>query len=61
MGSFIRYRIRLRTDDTALVDISEATGNKFNKGEEVYVKFKPIKILVYPRPKEGLTEVLKLE
>ena len=61
MGSFIRYRIRLRTDDTALVDISEATGNKFNKGEEVYVKFKPVKMLVYPRPKEGLTEVLKLE
>jgi putative spermidine/putrescine transport system ATP-binding protein len=61
MGSFLRYRVVLATDDKVLVDVPEATGTRFNKGENVNVLFKPFNLSVYTRPKEGLTEVLKLE
>ncbi len=61
MGSFIRYRIMLSTDDLVLVEIPEAIDKSFNTGETVNVIFKPEKLLVYPLPREGLREVLSLE
>lgn len=61
MGSYYRYRVRLCTEDTVLVEVPEADRKTFNTGEEVHVKFRPKKLLVYPQPREGLQEVLKLE
>jgi ABC-type Fe3+/spermidine/putrescine transport system ATPase subunit len=61
MGSFIRYRIILETDDLVLVEIPEAVDKSFNMDERVHVIFLPEKLLVYPRPEEGLQEVLSLE
>ncbi len=61
MGSFIRYRVGLVTDDTVLVEVPEADDKIFNIGEKVNVKFRPKKLLVYPQPMEGLKEVLSLE
>lgn len=61
MGSFIRYRIMLESDDLVLVEIPEAIDKSFNMGDLVNVIFLPEKLLVYPRPEEGLQEVLSLE
>ena len=61
MGSYIRYRVRLCTDDTVLVEVPEADEKTFNIGDNLNVKFRRKKLLVYPRPKEGLKEVLGLE
>ncbi len=61
MGSFMRYRIMLATDDLVLVEIPEAIDKTFNIGDNVNVLFRSEKLLVYPRPKEGLQEVLSLE
>jgi len=61
MGSFMRYRIKLATDDIVLVEVPEADDKTFNIRDEVNVKFRPKKLLVYPQPREGLKEVLSLE
>ena len=61
MGSFMRYRIMLSTDDLVQVEIPEAIDKTFNIGDNVNVIFRPDKLLVYPRPMEGLQEVLSLE
>ena len=61
MGSFMRYRIRLATDDLVLVEVPEADDKTFNIGDKVNVKFRPNKLLIYPQPRGGLTEVLSLE
>lgn len=61
MGSYMRYRVKLITDDTVLVEVPEADDKIFNIGDKVNVKFRPKKLLVYPQPREGLKEVLRLE
>ena len=61
MGSFMRYRIKLSTYDIVLVEVPEADDKTFNIGDKVNVKFRPKKLLVYPQPRQGLTEVLSLE
>ncbi|MDD4307894.1 MAG: ABC transporter ATP-binding protein [Thermoplasmata archaeon] len=61
MGSYMRYRVKLITDDTVLVEVPEADDKIFNIGDKVNVKFRPKKLLVYPQPSEGLKEVLRLE
>ena len=61
MGSYKRYRVQLVTDDHVLVEVPEADDKIFNIGDNVNVKFRPKKLLVYPQPREGLKEVLRLE
>jgi hypothetical protein len=61
MGCFIRYRVKLSTDDTVQVEIPEADDKIFNIDENVNVIFRPKKLLVYPQPRQGLKEVLSLE
>jgi ABC-type Fe3+/spermidine/putrescine transport system ATPase subunit len=61
MGSYMRYRVMLCTDDNVLVEVPEADDKIFNIGDKVNVKFRPKKLLVYQQPMEGLKEVLSLE
>jgi ABC-type Fe3+/spermidine/putrescine transport system ATPase subunit len=61
MGSYMRYRVRLATDDNVLVEVPQTDDKIFNIGDKVNVKFRPKKLLVYPQPREGLKEVLSLE
>jgi ABC-type Fe3+/spermidine/putrescine transport system ATPase subunit len=61
MGSFMRYRVKLSTDDTVQVEVPEADDKIFNIDEDVNVIFRPKKLLVYPQPRQGLKEVLSLE
>jgi len=61
MGSYMRYRLELTTNDLVLVEVPEADDKTFNIGDKVNVKFRPKKLLVYPQPREGLKEVLSLE
>ncbi len=61
MGSYMRYRVKLATQDTVQVEVPEADDKIFNIDESVNVIFRPKKLLVYPRPRQGLKEVLSLE
>lgn len=60
MGSYLRYEVRLATDDVVLVDL-QIPHERINAGEEVIVEFDPIDTIMYERPPEGLREVLRLE
>jgi ABC-type Fe3+/spermidine/putrescine transport system ATPase subunit len=61
MGSYMRYRVQLCTEDQVLVEVPEADDKTFNISDKVNVKFRPKKLLVYPQPRQGLKEVLSLE
>jgi ABC-type Fe3+/spermidine/putrescine transport system ATPase subunit len=60
MGSFLRYRVMLETDDPVLVDLP-IQHERVYAGDRVMVEFDPTDTIVYERPPEGLREVLKLE
>lgn len=60
MGSYLRYKVMLETEETALVDL-QIPHERINAGERVMVEFDPIDTIMYERPPEGLREVLRLE
>jgi ABC-type Fe3+/spermidine/putrescine transport system ATPase subunit len=60
MGSFIRYRFRLTSGDYAFVDLLPRE-TRLESGDVASISFDPESLLVYPRPSEGLAEVLRLE
>jgi ABC-type Fe3+/spermidine/putrescine transport system ATPase subunit len=60
MGSYLRYRIMLETDDPVLVDLP-IPHERVYAGDRVMVEFDPTETIVFDRPPEGLREVLKLE
>lgn len=60
MGSYLRYKVMLGTDDRALVDLP-ITHERVYAGDRVMVEFDPTDTIVFERPSEGLREVLKLE
>ncbi|MCJ2562767.1 MAG: ABC transporter ATP-binding protein [Candidatus Thermoplasmatota archaeon] len=59
MGSYLRYEVLLASDDHVFVD--SFAGEEFKEGEEVAVSFDETNILTFPAPREGLSEVIKLE
>lgn len=59
MGSYLRYEVVLASDDVVFVDSFEEA--QFRKGQRVAVSFEETNILTFPAPKEGLSEVIKLE
>lgn len=60
LGSELRYVVRLATGDRIFVDVP-LTHERFKVSEDAIVEFHPDKMLLYPRPYEGLREALKLE
>ncbi len=60
MGSYIRHHLTLDNGDDVLVDLLPDE-QRPTIGSEVSVHFNPESIRVYPRPREGLQEVLRLE
>jgi len=61
MGAYFRYHVKLKSDDTVMVDIPTIYEKRFNKNDKVMVVFRQENLLVYAKPYEGLMEVLKLE
>lgn len=60
MGSFIRQSLDLENGDDVLVDM--LVGERLpGPDSEVSVYFNPDHLRVYPRPREGLSEALRLE
>lgn len=59
MGSYLRYKVLLASDDHVFVD--SFAGEEFKVGEDVAVSFDETNILTFPAPREGLSEVIKLE
>ena len=60
MGSYVRYRLRLESGDEALVDLPP-TERPLKPGDGASVFFRQDALLAYPRPEEGIAEVLKLD
>ncbi len=60
MGSELRYVVKLATGDTVSVDVP-LTHRRFKIGDYTTVQFNQERMLIYPRPYEGLEEALKLE
>ena len=60
MGSFIRHNLNLENGDEVLVDLLVGDSNP-KPGVELSVYFNPDYLRVYPRPREGLSEALRLE
>ncbi len=60
MGSFIRHNLNLENGDNVLVDLMVGEPRPRPGGEES-VYFNPDYLRIYPRPREGLSEVLRLE
>ncbi len=60
MGSFIRYRFRLSSGDEVMVDLLPRDP-QLAPGDTASIFFDADSLLVYPRPEDGLSEVLKLE
>ncbi|MFQ5837915.1 MAG: ABC transporter ATP-binding protein [Thermoplasmata archaeon] len=60
LGSELRYVVKLATGDRVSVDMP-LTHERFKIGEYSTVQFNHEKMLIYPRPYEGLEEALKLE
>jgi ABC-type Fe3+/spermidine/putrescine transport system ATPase subunit len=60
MGSFTRFRIGLLSGEDIAIDTNADVGT-FKKGDAVRVNMDPDRCLVYATPREGLSEVLKLE
>ncbi len=60
MGSFQRFTLRMLNGDEVFVDTPVGDG-KFKPGDPASVRVDHENVLVYPRPPEGLREVLKLE
>lgn len=61
IGGIIRYEIRLVNDDIIAVRDTGESGQQFKEGKKVSIKFDPERIYVYPYPKEGLLEAIKVE
>ena len=60
MGAYLRYRFQIINGDEVFVDRPLADG-KFKVGDFASALVDHENILIYPRPPEGLPEVLKLE
>ena len=61
MGSYTRYQIGLVSGETVLSDVPLTLDKKVNIGDEIMIDFKKGNVLTYKRPREGMTEALKLE
>lgn len=60
MGSYVRHKVSLENGDSVLVDLF-LNEPRPKSGSEVAVHFNPATVRVYPRPREGLQEALRLE
>jgi ABC-type Fe3+/spermidine/putrescine transport system ATPase subunit len=60
MGSYLRYKIMLATEESVLVDL-QIPHERIYAGDEVIVEFDTDDTLTYETPPEGLREVLRLE
>lgn len=60
-GPFYRYEVLLENGENMKVDIPATKHQKININQTVMLSFDSDKLLIYPYPKEGLMEAIKLE
>ncbi|MDD1755620.1 MAG: ABC transporter ATP-binding protein [Methanomassiliicoccales archaeon] len=61
MGTYWRVSSRSQSNDMVEFDVPSIEGKLYHPGQEVYLMFNRNAAVVYPRPKEGVTEAVKLE
>jgi iron(III) transport system ATP-binding protein len=59
-GTFVRYVIRLESDDTVVVIKPSLTEKWFDVGAGITLSFTPEKVHVFPYPEAGLTEEIEV-
>jgi ABC-type Fe3+/spermidine/putrescine transport system ATPase subunit len=59
-GTFMRYVIRLESEDTMIVIKPSLTGAWFDVGTSVNLRFEPEKAHVFPYPKAGLMDEISV-
>jgi ABC-type Fe3+/spermidine/putrescine transport system ATPase subunit len=59
-GTFVRYVIRLESQDPAVVIKPSLTEKWFDIGESITLSFAPEKVHVFPYPEAGLTEEISV-
>lgn len=61
IGGITRYEIRLVNDDLIAVRVPIDSGEKYELGEKMSLRLESRRIHVYPYPKEGLMEAVRVE
>ncbi|MDD1770689.1 MAG: ABC transporter ATP-binding protein [Methanomassiliicoccales archaeon] len=61
MGTYWRVVARSRSQDHIEFDVPAAEGKLYHAGQEVYLMVNRKAAVVYPRPREGIAEAIKLE
>jgi hypothetical protein len=55
-GTFVRYVIKLESEDSAIVTKPSLTEKWFESGQKITLSFEPEKAHVFPYPLSGLAE-----
>jgi ABC-type Fe3+/spermidine/putrescine transport system ATPase subunit len=61
MGTYWRVGARSVSQDLVEFDVPAAEGKLYHTGQEVYLMVNRKAAVVYPRPREGIAEAIKLE
>jgi len=61
MGTYWRVAAAAQSEDTVEFDVPVVEGKLYQTGQEVYLMVNRKAAVVYPRPREGIVEAIKLE
>lgn len=61
MGTYIRITVETDSEDTVEFDVTTSEDRDYNVGDNVYLIWSRRSGIIYPRPREGVTEAIKLE
>lgn len=61
MGTYWRVTAEAQSEDMVEFDVPAAEGKLYHPGQEIYLMINRKAAVVFPRPKEGIAEAVKLE
>ena len=61
MGTYIRITVETDSEDTVEFDVTTSEDRDYNVGNDVYLIWSRRSGIIYPRPREGVAEAIKLE
>jgi ABC-type Fe3+/spermidine/putrescine transport system ATPase subunit len=61
MGTYIRITVEADSEDTVDFDVTTSEDRDYNVGDEVHLVWSRRSGILYPRPREGVAEAIKLE
>jgi ABC-type Fe3+/spermidine/putrescine transport system ATPase subunit len=61
MGTYIRVTVETDSEDTVEFDVTTSEDRDYNVGDDVYLIWSRRSGIIFSRPREGVTEAIKLE